>query len=286
MKLQEIDTSTRFRGRLRSSVRITPEASPVEVRELRLALPGDFPAVTAGQSVGVIVPGDPEFGQREHFRLYTIADLPQRLDDGGVLIKLCVRRCDVIDPHSGERYAGRASHYLCDLAPDDCILITGPHGDPFVVPEDAAADLILIAAGTGIAPFRAFIRRIDRDHPDFQGKIRLLHGGRTGLELLYQNEIIDEFSRFGDRQACQALTAVAARPHWSDRIDWSAALEPQSEPIRQALLDPHAHVYLAGTESIRDEIDRVFGKIFGGADRWTRRKAEMIAGGRWRELLY
>jgi ferredoxin--NADP+ reductase len=286
MKLQDLDTSCRYRGRLLASVRITPEQSPVEVRELQLAVPEELAAVEAGQSVGVIVPGDPELAQAEHMRLYTVADLPQRLDDGAVGLKLCVRRCDYIDAYSGERYPGRASHYLCDLDVGQPVLLTGPYGDMFRMPEDPQADLILIAAGTGIAPFRAFIRHIDRDHPEFGGNIRLFQGGRTGLELLYRNEVLDELSHYNDREAFQAITALASRPHWSDDIDWAAALEPQAESIREALLNPHTYVYLAGTESIRDEIDAALGEIFGGAEAWTRRKAELVAGGRWNELLY
>ncbi len=286
MKLQNLDTSRRFRGELQATRRITPDASPVEVRELEFVVTDGFPAVDAGQSVGVIVPGDPGLAQQEHLRLYTIADLPQHLDAGDVKLKLCVRRCDYVDPYSGERYPGRASHYLCDLTVGDVIVLTGPFGDIFRVPEDPSADLILIAAGTGIAPFRAFIRRITRDHEEFSGNIRLLHGGRTGMELLYHDEVLNELSQFGDQETFQAITAFAERPHWSDQIDWAGAVEPHAETIRGALLEPHTYVYLAGTESIRDEIDRVFAKVYGGSEPWTRRKAELIAGGRWHELLY
>lgn len=286
MKLRDLDTSRRSRGELQATRRITPATSPVEVRELEFVVADGFPAVDAGQSVGVIVPGDPALAQQEHLRLYTIADLPQHLDHGGVKLKLCVRRCDYVDPYSGERYPGRASNYLCDLAVGDAAVLTGPYGDTFRVPEDPSADLILIAAGTGIAPFRAFIRRISRDHQQFLGNIRLLHGGRTGLELLYHTEVLDELTRFGDQETVQTITALAERPHWSDQIDWAGALEPHAETIRHALLNPHTYVYLAGLEPIRDEIDRVFANLYGGSDPWTRRKAELIAGGRWHELLY
>lgn len=286
MRLQELDTSRRFRGEVLTTRRITPEQSPVEVRELELAVPSEMPGCDAGQSVGVIAPGDPGLSQTEHLRLYTVADLPQPLDSDRVKLKLCVRRCDYIDRFSGERYRGRASHYLCDLNVGDSVILTGPYGDIFRVPDDPRADLILIAAGTGIAPFRAFIRRIDHDHPDFRGTIHLIHGGRSRLELLYQNEVLDELSQYADRETFRSITALAERPHWSETIDWDAALEPQAESLRHAMLAPHTYVYLAGLESIRNEIDGVLGKTFGSVETWARRKAEMIAGGRWHELLY
>ncbi len=286
MRLQELDTSRRFRAEVLTSRRITPARSPVEVRELELAVPSEMPGCDAGQSVGVLAPGDPELSQAEHLRLYTVADMPQTIDSDRVKLKLCVRRCDYVDRYSGERYQGRASHYLCDRHVGDAVVLTGPYGDIFRLPDDPQADLILIAAGTGIAPYRAFIRRIDDDHPDFQGTIHLIHGGRSRLDLLYQNEVLDDLSQYTSRDRFRATTAVAERPHWSENIDWDAALEPQAEPLRQALLAPHTYVYLAGLEPIRDEIDRVLGKTFGSIETWARRKAELIAGGRWHELLY
>ena len=45
-------------------------------------------------------------------------------------------------------------------------------------------------------------------------------------------------------------------------------------------------VYLAGLEPIREQLDRVLEEIAGSTEKWARRKAEMIAGERWVELLY
>ena len=43
-----------------------------------------------------------EFGQQHHFRLYSVADLPERGEDGRPRIKIAVRRCSYIDAYSGE----------------------------------------------------------------------------------------------------------------------------------------------------------------------------------------
>ena len=38
--------------------------------------------------------------------------------------------------------------------------MSGPYGLAFEVPEEMDANLILIGTGTGIAPFRAFVKHI------------------------------------------------------------------------------------------------------------------------------
>ena len=50
--------------------------------------------------------------------------------------------------------------------------------------------------------------------------------------------------------------------------------------------DPKTHVYVAGLEPVRDQLDEVFAGMVGSDERWARRRAELVAGGRWTELLY
>lgn len=286
MRLQDLDTTCRLLARLVATQRLTPEDSGVEVRELVLEIDGPRFAVSAGQSVGVIAPGDPGFGEVEHLRLYSVADLPEHLASGATRLHLCVRRCDYIDPYNGERYPGLASNYLCDLEVGARVTLTGPYGDLFPVPADPEAMLILVGAGTGIAPFRAFLKRLYQAEPRFGGKVLLFHGGRTGLEMLYRNHIRNDLARYYDMETFTAIEALSLRPHWDAGIDWAGALATRGEALRQWLLMPHTHVYLAGLESIRDELDSALVKLFGSSAAWTSRKAELVAGGRWIELLY
>lgn len=73
---------------------------------------------------------------------------------------------------------------------------------------------------------------------------------------------------------------------WSPRIDWGEALESRGAELWEMLGGADTYVYVAGLESIRDELDAVFGKIAGSKDKWARRKAELEAGRRWIELVY
>jgi ferredoxin--NADP+ reductase len=284
--LDDYDTEHRFEATVVGSERITPEASDVEVRELTLELQRPDFNLQLGQSVGVLSPGSKEFGQKHHFRLYSVADLPERGGSGLPRIKIAVRRVSYVDPYSGEQYPGVSSNYLCDLATGDTITMAGPYGLAFEVPDEMDANLILIGSGTGIAPFRAFVKHLYKNVPGWRGTITLFHGARTGLELLYMNDERDDFSQYYDIDTFQAFKALSPRPSWSASIDWEGALGPRSENLWNLLGQPHTYVYVAGLEKMRGELDKAFSQIAGSEQKWARRKAELSAGGRWVELLY
>ena len=285
-RLQDYDTTERFKATVVSSERITPEDSAEEVRELVLDVDRRDFAYELGQSIGVLAPGSKEFGSEHHFRLYSVADLPGRGESGTPRIKLAVRRCDYVDEFSGERFKGIASNYLCDLTSGDTLTITGPYGLAFEVPDEMDANLILIGSGTGIAPFRALVKHIYRNVPEWKGTIWLFYGARSGLDLLYMNDKRDDFSQYYDDETFQAFKALSPRPDWADPIDWDKALEKRGDELWKKLSDPKTRVYVAGLEKTLKELDKVFAKLAGSEEKWTRRKAELAAGRRWSELLY
>ena len=286
MRLEEYDVSTQYAARVLTSQRLTPSESTEEVRELILEAESDTFHASVGQNIGVLAPGRRELGQEHHYRLYSVADVPRVTADGRQQLSICVRRCNYIDAFSGEEYPGVASNYLCDLQPGEMLTITGPYGQAFALPREHDANMILIGAGTGIAPFRAFIKHIYQRRPDFGGSILLVHGAQTGLELLYQNDEKNDFAMYYDRGTFEAVEALSKRPGWSDSIDWQGPLKQRATMISQLLQDPKTYVYLAGLVEIRDQLDQVFAEVVGSVDQWQQWKTTMEADGRWVELLY
>lgn len=285
MRLQDYDIKTQFSATVADSHPITSPESAEEVREITLDIARSDIDIQVGQNVGVLMPGHEQFGQGHHLRLYSIADVPEKLD-GGIRVRLCVRRCKYIDEYSGEEFPGLASNYLCDLRAGETVTLTGPYGSPFQIPTDPKATLIMIGAGTGIAPFRAMVKQAYQSQPPFGGIIWLFHGARTGLEMLYQNELKNDFTQYYDHDTFQAIAALSSRPHWTSAIDWFSAFESRAEDLWAMMVDSHTHVYLAGLESIRNELDIEFAKIAGSTEKWLNRKAELMADQRWNELLY
>ena len=284
--LDDYDTEQRFQAMLVSSEKITPEASGIEVRELTLDVQNPDFELALGQNVGVLSPGNKEFGQEHHFRLYSVADLPERGRGGRLRIKIVVRRVSYVDNYSGEEYPGRSSNYLCDLVAGDSITMSGPYGLAFEVPEEMDANLILIGTGTGIAPFRAFVKHIYKNVPAWKGTITLFYGAQSGLELLYMNDERDDFTQYYDDETFRAFKALSPRPAWAAPIDWEGALAERGEELWKLLGEPNTYVYVAGLEKMRGELDAAFAQIAGSESKWARRSAELKAGGRWVELLY
>ncbi len=284
-RLDDYDVEKRFGAVVKKSTRITPETSDEEVREIVLEVQRPDFDYELGQSIGVLVPGPHEFGNEYHHRLYSVADLPKK-SGKNPLVTIVVKRCTYIDDYSGERYDGVASHYLCNRAAGDKIMITGPFGLPFEIPDDDKANLLLIGMGTGIAPFRALVKKIYNQKNGFKGKVRLFYGAKSGLELLYMNDKKDDFTNYYDEETFEAFKALSPRPHWADPIALDYALREREEEVWRLMEDPHTHVFVAGLEPMRDMLDSAFSEMAGGQEKWERRKAELKAGKRWMELIY
>jgi len=286
MRLEDYPTDPHYSATVVTSERITEDASDVEVRELVLEVDEHKFDFEVGQSIGVLIEGPADFGGSVHHRLYSIADTPLPRKLGKPEITIVVRRCDYIDDYSGEEYNGVGSNYICDRKPGDKVTVTGPFGMPFKVPDDKSANLLLIGLGTGIAPFRGLLKRIYHEVGDWQGKVRLFHGAHSGLELLYMNDKRDDFARYYDESTFEAIKALSPRPNWADPIAWDYAIEQRAEEIWDMLSDERTYVYVAGLVQIRDTLDRLFSTMCGSTDRWTKMKSELVAHGRWAELLY
>jgi ferredoxin--NADP+ reductase len=141
-------------------------------------------ACIPGQSLGVIPPGADAQGRPHKLRLYSLAS-PTRGEDGaGKVHSVTVKR--VIDEHLTEPglFMGVASNYLCDRRPGDKVLVTGPSGKKFVLPQDLDAhDYVFFATGTGVAPFRGML--IDMLEGGCQSRIVLVLGAAYRTDLLY-----------------------------------------------------------------------------------------------------
>ena len=269
---------------MKKTERLTP-ASTEEVRELLLEINNPGFEFQVDQSFGVLVEAPGDFGNVYHHRLYSVADLPKR-SNGKQEITMLVKRCSYVDEFSGELHKGVASNYLCDRKVGDKITITGPHNLPFVVPEDKTANLILVGMGTGIAPFRAFVKHIYSDVKGWKGKIRLFYGARSGLELLYLNDKDGDLTNYYDEDTFKAFKALSPRPHWSDPIALDAAIEERAAEIVEMLSQANTYIYVAGYEQVMDMLNKAFSKILGSKEKWETRKAELVAGKKWAEIIY
>ena len=285
MNLHEFDITRRYPATLISSERITPEDGEAEVRHLVLKVPEGAINYLEGQSIGVLPPGPREFGNPYHLRLYSIAS-PREGESSGSTISICVRRCFYIDDVSGERYPGKASNFLCDARPGDTVQITGPYGSPFRVPSDESYNLLMIGAGTGIAPFRALVKHIYSGHKGWKGKVRLFFGAKTGMELLYLNDMKKDLALYYDDGSFKAFEALSPRPAFDAPPALDRVLAENSREVWEMVQDPKTFVYLAGLLDAARKFQDAMSVAAGSAEAWQDMHAQLVAEGRLSELLY
>ena len=282
--LADFDIETKYRATIKKTERLTP-LDTEEIREIILQVDDPDFECQVDQSFGILVKSNGIFGNTMHHRLYSVADLPGK-KEGKPQITLLVKRCSYVDEFNGELYHGVASNYICDRKVGDELTITGPFSLPFVVPEDKSSNLILIGMGTGIAPFRAFVKHIYKNVKDWKGKIRLFYGARSGLELLYMNDKDGDLTNYYDELTFEAFHALSPRPHWSDPIALDVAIEERASEILEMLGQSNTHIYVAGYEKINEMLNKAFIEIMGSKEKWETRKAELIAGRKWAEVIY
>ena len=185
-----------FTGKVVSTKRIVGPKATGETCHIIIDHEGDFP-YWEGQSWGVIPPGTREKDGKPHsVRLYSIASSRYGDDMTGNTGSLCVRRATYWCPElkaDDPAKKGICSNFLCDTQPGDEVTMTGPAGKVMLMPEeDPTTDYIMVATGTGIAPYRGFIRRLFvEDTPAaraYKGEAWLFLGVANSDALLYDDE--------------------------------------------------------------------------------------------------
>jgi ferredoxin--NADP+ reductase len=175
--------------------RIIADDAPGDIQHVILRLPQGMHYVE-GQSLSVIPPGiDPKNDKKYSPRLYSIASTRYGDALDGNTISLCVRRAEYYDPITGQvdpSKKGICSNYLCDATPGMQVNVAGPVGKTMLLPSNPNHDVIMIATGTGIAPFRGFMHRLFMEETVarhmFGGTAWLVLGVPTSGGLLYKPE--------------------------------------------------------------------------------------------------
>ena len=180
-----------------------------------------------------------------------------------------------------------ASNFLCDVRAGQKVSLVGPYKNPFKIPKDPSATLLLIGTGTGIAPFRTMIGEVYREGIEWQGDVRLFFGARSGMESLYTNEQGSDMVHYYDKDTFEAFNALALRPLSDERDALKESLTGHLDEAWELLNRPNTHVYLAGLRKTAEITDKVFGARAKGAGQdWEVIKQQLIDQKRWQEVLY
>jgi len=258
LPLNTYKNKTPFTGKITSVERIVGPKATGETCHIIIEHGGKMP-FWEGQSYGVIPPGTKINSRGKEVphgvRLYSIASTRYGDNFDGQTATLCVRRATYWDPETNAEdpaKKGICSNFMCDAKVGTEIMMTGPTGKVMLLPEDPTTPVIMVATGTGIAPFRAFVRRFfveDVTNWEYKGLAWLFMGVANSDAKLYDDEFSECITRFpGQFRVDYALSREA-----TNRKGGKMYIQDKVEEYKDqvfGLLDGGAHMYFCGLKGM------------------------------------
>ncbi len=244
-----------------------------------------------GQSIGIMPAGEDANGKPHKLRLYSIASTRHGDNFNGNTVSLCVRQLQY--EKDGETINGVCSTYLCDIKPGDKVKITGPVGKEMLLPEEEDSNIVMLATGTGIAPMRAYLRRMfeptekEKNKWNFKGKAWLFMGAPKSANLLYEEDLqrylVDNPDNFKYTKAIsrEQQNTKGGRMYIQDRV-----LESANE-LFNMIEDEKTHIYLCGLKGMEPGIDEAMTKAAEEKGlNWSELRPQLKKAGRWHVETY
>jgi len=136
------------------------------------------------------------------------------------------------------RDVGPVTRALCNLRPGQRAGVRGPYGTSWPLAAAAGGDLVIVAGGVGLPPIRPALYQALHDRDRF-GRVMLLYGARTPLDLLFT----EEFGMWRARDDVDVrVTVDTAGRQWHGNVGVVPALIPG------AGLGPETTAFVVGPE--------------------------------------
>lgn len=215
-----------------------------------------------GQTIGVLAPGTDANGRPHAMRVYSAASARDGERPGTRTVALTVKR--ILQDRDGNAVRGVCSNHLCDLDVGATVDVVGPYGQTFLMPDDPAATILMIATGTGIAPMRGMIARAQRLPAQARPRLALFYGARTPEDMPYR----DELEALAP-DTLELFTAFSRMPRQPRHYVQDAIVLGASR-VLEYLRDERCHIYLCGVKGMEEGVDRAFAHVCadGGID-WS-----------------
>lgn len=279
-----------FIGKCVENRELVGEGGIGTVRHLTFDLSGGDLRYLEGQSIGIIPPGTDDQGKPHKLRLYSIASTRHgdRLDDQTV--SLCVRQLEYKHPETGETVYGVCSTYLCNLEEGADVAITGPVGKEMLLPDDEDANIIMMATGTGIAPFRAYLWRMFKEqHEDykFKGFAWLIFGIPKTPNILYKEDLEKMQQENSDHFRLTYAISREQQNSEGGRMYIQHRVAEHADELWEMMQNPKTHTYICGLKGMEDGIDQALSEAAAknGVD-WSDYQKQMKKEHRWHVETY
>ncbi|KAF7076812.1 hypothetical protein CFC21_081415 [Triticum aestivum] len=275
-------------GRCLLNTRLTGDNAPGETWHMVFSTEGEVP-YREGQSIGVIADGEDKNGKPHKLRLYSIAS--SAIGDFGdsKTVSLCVKRL-VYTNDAGEVVKGVCSNFLCDLKPGSEVKITGPVGKEMLMPKDPNATIIMLATGTGIAPFRSFLwKMFFEEHEDykFNGLAWLFLGVPTSDTLLYKEEFEKMVEIGGENFRLDFAVSREQTNAAGEKMYIQTRMAEYKEELWEMLKKDNTYVYMCGLKGMEKGIDDIMVDLAAkdGID-WIDYKKQLKKAEQWNVEVY
>jgi ferredoxin--NADP+ reductase len=284
-----------FTAKVVSTKRIVGPQATGETCHIIMSHGGKMP-YWEGQSYGVIPPGEnpKKPGKPNSVRLYSIASSRYGDDMTGTTTSLCVRRATYWCPElkaDDPAKKGICSNFLCDTSPGDDLMLTGPSGKVMLIPESIPnADLIMVATGTGIAPYRSFIRRLFVEKTPYgevyKGLAWLFLGVANTDALLYDDEWQDVLKSHPDNfRLDYALSREQTNVDGGKMYIQDKVKEYADEVFER--MDAGAHMYFCGLKGMMPGITEMLEGVSAKKGLvWEDKLKEWKSKGQWHVEVY
>ena len=281
-----------FIGKVISNESLLKEGAIGRVNHIIMDLSGGNLRYVEGQSIGIIPDGLADNGKPHKIRLYSIASTRHGDNLAGNTVSLCVRQLQY--EKDGELVNGVCSTFLCDIAPDAPVKITGPVGKEMLLPDDEEANVIMLATGTGIAPMRAYLRRMfdpgeRARNPGyaFRGKAWLFMGVPTTPNLLYEEEFQSYLRAYPDNFRYTKAISREQNNSGGGRMYIQHQVAECADEIFNLINLDSTHLYMCGLRGMEPGIDEAMAAAATarGLD-WKTLRPQMKKAGRWHVETY
>jgi ferredoxin--NADP+ reductase len=277
-------------GQCIENYELVGEGGSGTVRHVTFDISGGDLRYVEGQSIGIIPPGTDNKGKPHKLRLYSIASTRHgdKLDDKTV--SLCVRQLEYKHPETGETVYGVCSTHLCNLEVGADVTITGPVGKEMLLPDDEEATVVMMATGTGIAPFRAFLWRMFKEqHEDykFQGLAWLFFGIPYTANILYKEELEQLQREFPDNfRLTYAISREQQNPE-GGRMYIQDRIKENADELWKLVQKDNTHTYICGLKGMEGGIDEGMTAAAGKSDvNWGDYQKTIKKAHRWHVETY
>ena len=282
-----------FTGTVTENYSVLKDGAIGKVQHITFDLSGGDPEFkyVEGQSCGILAAGEDAKGKPHRPRLYSIASTRYGDNFAGNTLSLCVRQLQY--EKDGETINGVCSTYLCNLSPGDKVKISGPVGKEMLLPDEEDSNIIMLATGTGIAPMRAYLRRmfepteIEKHQWNFKGKAWLFMGAPKTANLLYDADFEHYKSKFPENLRYTKAISREQQNKKGGRMYIQDRVLEYAEEIFTMIENPKTHIYLCGLKGMEPGIDEAMSTAASakGLD-WNELRPKLRKAGRWHAETY